>query len=144
MYSWLLGLVVRAAFGRLNKGDVRLVLAAFAPDAHFIFPGRSSFAADHRSKPEIEAWFRRFVALRPQVTIHDVTVAGPPWNIRASVRFSDRFPRRRAATTTTRGSSTSGSGGAGSRRTGSTSTPNAWPSSTLSCSYDVTRQGDQA
>jgi ketosteroid isomerase-like protein len=92
MYSWLVGRMVRAAFGRLNQGDVRLVLAAFASDAHFVFPGRSSFAADHRRKPDIEAWFRRFVALGPQVTIHDVTVAGPPWNMRVSVRFSDRFP----------------------------------------------------
>jgi ketosteroid isomerase-like protein len=91
MYSWLVGRIVRALIARLNKGDIRPILAGFAPDAHFVFPGRSSFAADHRGKREIEAWFTRFAAFGPKFTIHDVTVAGPPWNARTSIRFTDRM-----------------------------------------------------
>ena len=33
-----------------------------------------------RSPAEIGAWFERFAALGPHFAIHDVTVAGPPWN----------------------------------------------------------------
>jgi ketosteroid isomerase-like protein len=83
---------MRRLMARLNAGDPQPILRTFAPDAHLVFPGGSSFAGDHRGKQEIEAWFTRFVALRPQFTIHDVTVAGPPWNTRVAVRFEDRIP----------------------------------------------------
>src|SRR3954454_465716 len=92
MYSWIVGRVIRRLFARLSAGDASAVLGAFTPDAHFVFPGDSSFALDTRDHAEIEAWFRRFVALRPAFEIHDVLVAGPPWNMRAAVRFTDRFP----------------------------------------------------
>ena len=34
---------------------------------------------------------RRFVELGPRFVIHDVAVAGPPWNMRVCFRFSDRI-----------------------------------------------------
>jgi ketosteroid isomerase-like protein len=92
MYSWIVGRVFRVLIGRLNGGDVSPIVRMFAADAHLVFPGDSSFGGDHRGKAEVEAWFTRFAALRPSFVIHDVTVAGPPWNMRASVRFSDRIP----------------------------------------------------
>jgi ketosteroid isomerase-like protein len=92
MYSWLVGRVVRRLFTRLSAGDAGPVLRAFTSDARFVFPGDSSFAADTRDHAEIEAWFRRFVALGPRFEIHDVVVSGPPWDMRAAVRFTDRFP----------------------------------------------------
>lgn len=91
MYSWIVGRVIRRLFAKLSAGDVRPVLRAFTPDAHFVFPGDSSFATDTRDRGQIEAWFRRFVALEPRFEIHDVVVSGPPWNMRAAVRFTDRF-----------------------------------------------------
>jgi ketosteroid isomerase-like protein len=92
MYSWIVGWVVRRLFAQLSAGDVEPVLRAFSRDGHFVFPGDSSFAADTRDHAEIEAWFRRFVALAPHFEIHDVVVSGPPWDMRAAVRFTDRFP----------------------------------------------------
>jgi ketosteroid isomerase-like protein len=92
MYSWVVGRVIRRLFAQLSAGDAGPVLRAFTPDARFVFPGNSSFAADTRDRGEIEAWFRRFVALGPTFEIHDVLVSGPPWNMRAAVRFTDRFP----------------------------------------------------
>ena len=92
MYSWLVGRVVRLLVKRLNSGDVRFVLATFGPDACLVFPGSSSFAGDHRGKPAIRAWLERFTALGPSLTVHDVAVAGAPWNMRVSFRFSDEIP----------------------------------------------------
>jgi ketosteroid isomerase-like protein len=92
MYSWLVGRAIRMTIDRLNSGDVPALLRMFHEDAHFVFPGRSSFAGDHRGKPAIEAWLERFVSLRPEFVVHDVTVAGPPWNMRVGMWFSDRIP----------------------------------------------------
>src|SRR3954471_20077986 len=92
MYSWLVGRVVRLLVKRLNAGDVRFVLATFAPEACLVFPGSSSFAGNHCGKPAIRAWLERFTALRPSLTVHDVAVAGAPWNMRVSFRFSDEIP----------------------------------------------------
>jgi ketosteroid isomerase-like protein len=63
----------------------------FASDAHFVFPGRHSFAADLRDPDQIQAWFERFVALGPHFEVTDVIASGPPWNMRVGVRFADRI-----------------------------------------------------
>jgi ketosteroid isomerase-like protein len=92
MYSWIVGRVVRLLIDRLNAGDTRTLMRTFAADAHLVFPGQSSFAGDHRGKHEIEAWLERFVGLGPTFVVHDVAVAGAPWNMRVCFRFSDRIP----------------------------------------------------
>jgi ketosteroid isomerase-like protein len=91
MYAWLVGLLVRRGFRKLNAGDVSGALDKFAADAHFFFPGRHSFAADLRDPEQIRAWFERFVGLGPHFEIADVIASGPPWNMRVGVRFSDRI-----------------------------------------------------
>jgi ketosteroid isomerase-like protein len=91
MYAWLVGLLVRRGFRRINAGDVSGALDMFASDAHFFFPGRHSFAADLRDPEQIRAWFERFVGLGPHFEIADVIASGPPWNMRVGVRFSDRI-----------------------------------------------------
>src|SRR3954453_11833429 len=92
MYSWIVGRVVRLLVNRLNVGDVRTLLLTFAPTANLVFPGSSSFAGDHAGKPAIKAWLARFTALGPALVVHDVAVAGAPWNMRVCFRFSDRIP----------------------------------------------------
>ena len=92
MYSWIVGRALRALVDRLNAGDARALARTFADDAHLVFPGRSSFAGDHRGRRDIEAWLERFVALRPRFAVHDVAVAGPPWSMRVCFRFTDRIP----------------------------------------------------
>lgn len=91
MYSWIIGRVVRTVIGRLNAGDIRLLMVTVASDAVLVFPGESSFAGEHRGKHAIEAWLKRFVELGPRFVVHDVAVAGPPWNMRVCFRFSDRI-----------------------------------------------------
>lgn len=91
MYSWLVERVLQTLIGRLNAGDTRLLMRTVASDALLVFPGSSSFAGEHRGKPAIEAWFKRFVELRPSFVIDDVAVTGPPWNMRVCFRFTDRI-----------------------------------------------------
>jgi ketosteroid isomerase-like protein len=91
MYSWLVGLLVRRGFRKINAGDASGALDMFAPDARFVFPGRHSFAADLTDPEQIQAWFERFVGLGPHFEIADVIASGPPWNLRVGVRFSDRI-----------------------------------------------------
>lgn len=92
MYSWIVGRVLRRQIGQLSAGDSGALLRSVSPDARLVFPGRSSFAGDHRGKDAIRAWLERFVSLHPSFTIHDVGVAGPPWNMRVFFRFTDRIP----------------------------------------------------
>jgi ketosteroid isomerase-like protein len=91
MYSWIVGRALRLLVKRLNAGEIKPLLRTFADDAHLVFPGDSSFAGDHHGKQAIEAWLERFIALRPSFVVHDVMVAGPPWNLRVGFRFSDRI-----------------------------------------------------
>jgi ketosteroid isomerase-like protein len=92
MYAWVVRRIFALLSGRLNRGDIALIERTLAPDVVLSFPGDSSFAGEYRGKPAVVAWFRRFVALQPHYDLHDVTVAGPPWNMRIGVLFSDRIP----------------------------------------------------
>jgi hypothetical protein len=91
MYSWIVGRVVAFLYWKVANGDLRLPLLGLAKDARFFFAGGSSFGGEQRGKPAIRAWMRRFASLRPQFVVHDVAVAGPPWNMRVFMRFSDRI-----------------------------------------------------
>jgi hypothetical protein len=92
MYAWIVRKIFEGLIGRLNRGDIGLIERTLAPDVVLVFAGRSSFAGEHRGKPAVVGWFRRFVALHPHYVVHDVTVAGPPWSMRIGVLFSDRIP----------------------------------------------------
>ncbi len=91
MYSWIVGRVVRFLYGKVSSGDLRLPLLGLASDASLFFPGESSFGGEQRGKQGIESWMRRFASLRPEFTVHDVAVAGPPWSMRVFMSFSDRI-----------------------------------------------------
>jgi ketosteroid isomerase-like protein len=92
MYSWIVGRVLRFLIGKLVAGDVDLLMRGFAKDAVLVFPGSSSFGGEQRGHDAIRAWLERFVALRPRFEVHEVAVAGPPWNMRVFFRFTDHIP----------------------------------------------------
>lgn len=94
MYRWLIGRVTRRVYAGVAEGDLRFATALLAEDAHFRFPGRNPFAADHRSRHDISHWMQRFAHFRPQFEFHDVIASGPPWNIRACILFTDRIGDR--------------------------------------------------
>jgi ketosteroid isomerase-like protein len=91
MYSWIVRRVVAFLYGKVSSGDLRLPLLGLAKDAVLVFPGGNSFGGEHRGKADIEAWMRRFASLRPEFHVHDAAAAGPPWNMRVFMQFSDRI-----------------------------------------------------
>lgn len=91
MYGWIVGAMIRRSVRRLNEGDPGPLLAGYADDVHFVFPGESSFAADIRSKAELEAWLRRFIDVGLQLELEDIIVSGwLPWDLAVCVRLTDR------------------------------------------------------
>lgn len=91
MYSWIITRILTMLYGMVSRGDLRLALRGLADDAVLVFPGDSSFGGEHRGKPAIAAWMRRFASLHPEFRVHDASAAGPPWDMRVFMRFSDRI-----------------------------------------------------
>jgi ketosteroid isomerase-like protein len=91
MRRWLILKAFARMAAKFAEGDCELVLKLMADDVHFVFPGRSSFAADVTGKEGTERWLQRFVAMHPSYEILDVMVSGPPWNTRVGVRMRDRI-----------------------------------------------------
>jgi hypothetical protein len=91
MYSWIIRRVVAFLYAKVAAGELRLPLLGLAQDARLVFPGNSSFGGEHRGKPAIEGWLRRFAALRPEFHVLDAAAAGPPWNMRVFMSFRDRI-----------------------------------------------------
>jgi ketosteroid isomerase-like protein len=91
MYSWVVRRVIAFLYGKVSRGELRLPVLGLAKDARLVFPGSSSFGGEQRGKDSIEAWMHRFASLHPDFTVHDVAVAGLPWNMRIFMRFTDRI-----------------------------------------------------
>jgi len=79
LYAWAVRSMLRRNLARLWAGDPEPLLASYADDIHFVFPGRSSWAADLRGKDEVERWLRRFVRVGLRFEVHEILVAGPLW-----------------------------------------------------------------
>ena len=90
MYSLVVQRIIRSSFASLSRGDWQPVVARFADDAQFRFPGRNMLAGEYRDKEQIEDWFRRTFGgpLKIELEVHDVTVRGGPWNTRVCTRFT--------------------------------------------------------
>jgi len=89
MYRRLLASGIRLGYRRVVAGKPRLVLALCAEHVQFTFPGDNSFAGTWHGKQPLEQWLRRFGTLKPTFEIDDVLVAGPPWNTRVALTFTD-------------------------------------------------------
>lgn len=89
MRRWLVRMQVGRGYRALGSGDAAPVLRLFRPGARFRFAGSHSWAIDTNDRNQIESWFERFAALRPQLVVLDVVVNGPPWNMSACVIFDD-------------------------------------------------------
>lgn len=87
LLKWFLGTV----FDGLSRGNTRLGLALMGDEISFRFPGNHPFAADHDDPSDVAKWMERFAEFRPRLQIDDVAVTGPPWNMRAFVRYRDRI-----------------------------------------------------
>jgi len=93
--NWVHARAVRWAFqrnlARLWAGDPEPLLATYADDVRFCFPGRSSWAGDFRGKEEVARWLRRFVRVGLRFAVHEILVVGPPWDATLCLWFTDRL-----------------------------------------------------
>jgi ketosteroid isomerase-like protein len=71
--------MIRRNIAVLTAGDPGPVLAGYADDAVLVFPGNSTWSGEHRGKPAIESFLRRFLENRLVGEPHDIVVSGPPW-----------------------------------------------------------------
>src|SRR5579863_9363511 len=90
MLKWAVRWMIRRSLSALARGDPAPLLAGYAPDAMLVFPGVSSWSGEHRGKPAIEAFLRRFLEAGITGEPHDILVNGPPWRMTVAMVFTDR------------------------------------------------------
>ena len=74
----------------INGGDYAPLLRNYADDAELVFAeGDHRWSGTHSGKAAIERFLQDFTAAKIQGRFVDVTVSGPPWNMRMWVRFDD-------------------------------------------------------
>ncbi len=88
MYARLVDRHTRRVYAHFNAGNAEPAIKRFAEDAHLIFRGKSSLAADLQGKPDIAVWLRNLMQLDLRWQIHDVVVQGTPWNTRLVTRYT--------------------------------------------------------
>ena len=93
MIAWLARRLVERAYRWQNGGDLDRLLLAFAPDAVFEFHGDTPFGHERRGREAIRQWFEQVASDfgRLELRAEEVTVSGPPWNMRLVIRFRDRY-----------------------------------------------------
>ena len=89
MYKWAVRRQIRRNIEALGRGDLAPLLRGYADDAVLVFPGASTWGGEHRGKPAIERFLRRFVAAGLSGRSEDILVNGPPWRTRIAVVFVD-------------------------------------------------------
>jgi ketosteroid isomerase-like protein len=82
--------MIRRNLAALRRGDPGPLLAGYADDAVLVFPGTSSWGGEHRGKPAIEAFLRRYLAAGIVGHAHDIVVNGPPWRTTVCMLFLDQ------------------------------------------------------
>jgi ketosteroid isomerase-like protein len=90
VYKWAVRWMIRRNLEALREGDPGPLLAGYADDAVLVFPGKTSWSGEHRGKPAIEAFLRRFIEAGIVGEAHDILVNGPPWRTTVCMLFLDR------------------------------------------------------
>jgi len=81
---------LRGDIARINEGDYRPFLSAYADDAVLVFnDGPHRWAGEHHGKAAIERFLRDFVAAGLKVELKDLWLSGPPWRMVVIGRLDD-------------------------------------------------------
>jgi ketosteroid isomerase-like protein len=93
MVSWFVRRVVERGYRQLNAFDLDGLTSAFARDAVFEFHGDAPFGGERHGPAGVRAWFEQVAREfgRVHLTVQDVAVSGPPWNMRVIIRFTERY-----------------------------------------------------
>src|SRR5438309_1291897 len=91
--SWIVRRIVEDGYAKQNRGEFAELARMFAADGVFEFIGDTPFGGERRGRAAIVEWFEQVRTEFGRLTLHaeDVTVSGPPWNMRVIVRLSDRY-----------------------------------------------------
>lgn len=80
----------RRDLAKLNEGDYRPLLSAYADDAVLAFnEGDHRWGGVHRGKAEIERFLRDFTGAALRGELRELVIGGPPWALTMMVRFDD-------------------------------------------------------
>jgi ketosteroid isomerase-like protein len=90
MYKWAVRYKIRQGTNALTAGNLEPLLAGFADDAVFIFPGTSSWGGEYRGKPAIAGFLQSFLRNGLVGQTHEILVNGPPWRTSVCMIFTDR------------------------------------------------------
>jgi len=86
----VLMLKLRRDIAKLNAGDYRPLLNAFADDAVLVFnDGDHRWAGEHRGRDAIERFLKDFTRAGIRGELRDVQLSGPPWALTLVARFDD-------------------------------------------------------
>ncbi len=91
LYAWAVRWMLRRNLAWLWAGDPEPLLTTYADDVRFVFPGRSSWAADLRGKDGVRRWLGRFVRVGLRFEVHEILVNGPLWDTSVCLWFTDRL-----------------------------------------------------
>jgi ketosteroid isomerase-like protein len=89
--TWAVRWMLQRSMRRLRDGDMGPLLAGYANDVHFTFPGENSWKADLHGKEEVARWVSRFVRVGLQLTPREILVSGPPWRTTVCILFTDNL-----------------------------------------------------
>jgi ketosteroid isomerase-like protein len=89
MYHAFVRRRVRHGFQLVSSGQIDAVVAQFADDAVFAFPGEHAMAGERRGHAAIRDWFEETRRLFPdfRLVAKTIIVEGGPWRTRVGTRF---------------------------------------------------------
>ena len=96
MYHTYVRRQIRRAYGLISSGQIDALVAQFAPDAIFAFPGDHVLGGEFHGPDAVRAWFTEVRRLFPDFRLEPrrVVVEGNPLHTRAATWFiaSGTFP----------------------------------------------------
>lgn len=88
MYGRLVEARIRGIFDALGGGDHRAALEGVSEDVEHRFAGDHALGGERHGRAALELWFERLFRLfELSFEVDRVVVAGPPWDIRATVEW---------------------------------------------------------
>lgn len=96
MYHTFVRRQIRRAYGLINAGRFDLLVAQFAPDALFAFPGEHVLGGEFRRPDAVQDWFTEVKRLFPDFRLEPrrIVIEGGPLHTHAATWFgvSGTFP----------------------------------------------------
>lgn len=92
MYHCIIKRIARGSFEALSDRKMEPLLDRCAPDMCHTFAGNHALGGTRHSRTAFRTWLERLYRLFPdlQFDIRDIFAAGPPWNTRLAIAWTDQ------------------------------------------------------